>query len=224
VIKLGRFGRFIGCKNYPECKYTRPLETDGQPEPELLDEICPDCGRQLQKRVGRFGPFVGCSGYPDCMYIKKDPPKSTGVTCPQCGEGELIEKRSRFGSMFYSCSRYPDCDCAVGNPPEAGHACPECGSLLLRRPKSLRCWECGAELDLEFNVTKPGDVAQETAAREAKSAARAARAAAKKPAPKKPAPKKKATAKKSTRKKSVAKKPVAAKAAATAGTKAPVEG
>ena len=53
----------------------------------MLDEVCPDCGRQLQKRVGRFGPFVGCSGYPDCKYIKKDPPKSTGVTCPQCKRG-----------------------------------------------------------------------------------------------------------------------------------------
>ena len=178
---------------------------------------------QLQKRVGRFGPFVGCSGYPECKYIKKDPPKSTGVTCPQCGEGELIEKRSRFGTMFYSCSRYPECDCAVGNPPEAGHPCPECGSILLRRPKSLRCWGCGAELDLELTVTKPGDVAQETAAREAKSAARAARAAAKKPAPKKKTAAKKSTRQKTAAKKATAKKSVAKKAT-TARTKAPVEG
>jgi DNA topoisomerase-1 len=222
-VKLGRYGKFIGCTNYPDCRYIRNMDGSERAEPEMLDEICPDCGRQLQKRVGRFGPFVGCSGYPECKYIKKDPPKGTGVTCPQCGEGELIEKRSRFGTMFYSCSRYPDCDCAVGNPPEAGHPCPECGSILLRRPKSLRCWGCGAELDLEFNVTKPGDVAQETAAREAKSAAPAARAAAKKPAAKK-----KTAAKKSTRQKTAAKKTVAkntvAKKATTARTKAPVEG
>ena len=127
-VKLGRYGKFIGCTNYPECRYIRNMDGSERAEPEMLDEICPECGRQLQKRVGRFGPFVGCSGYPECKYIKKDPPKSTGVTCPQCGEGELIEKRSRFGTMFYSCSRYPDCDCAVGNPPEAGHPCPECGS------------------------------------------------------------------------------------------------
>ena len=113
-------------------------------------------------------------------YIKKDPPSSTGVTCPQCKQGELVEKRTPVRTMFYSCDRYPDCDCAVGNPPEKDHPCPECGSLLLRRPKSLRCWGCGAELDLEFTVTKSGDVEAEAAARAAKAAAQAARAAAKK--------------------------------------------
>jgi len=101
------------------------------------------------------------------------------VTCPQCTQGELIEKRSRFGTTFYSCDRYPECDFAVGNPPDADHPCPECGSLLLRRPKSLRCWNCGAELDLEYQVTKPGDVEEEAAARAAKATAKAARAAAK---------------------------------------------
>jgi DNA topoisomerase-1 len=198
-VKLGRYGKFVGCTNYPDCRYIRNMDGSERPEPEMLDEICPECGKQLQKKVGRFGPFVGCSGYPDCRFIKKEPPVTTGVTCPQCGEGELIEKRSRFGSMFYSCSRYPDCDCAVGNPPEKDRPCPECGSLLLRRPKSLRCWGCGAELDLDFTVTKSGDVEAETAAREAKAAARAARAAAKKKAPaKKTTAKKKTTARKTT--------------------------
>jgi DNA topoisomerase I len=200
-VKLGRYGKFIGCTNYPDCRYIRNMDGSVRPEPEMLDETCPECGRQLQLRHGRYGPFTGCSGYPDCRYIKKDPPVSTGVTCPQCGEGELIEKRSRFGSIFYSCSRYPDCDCAVGNPPEKDRPCPECGSLLLRRPKSLKCWGCGAELDLEFNVTKSGDVEAETAAREAKRAARAKRAAAKK----------KTTAKKTTAKKATAKKKPAAR-------------
>ncbi len=205
-VKLGRYGKFIGCPNYPDCRYIRNMDGSERAEPEMLDELCPDCGRQLQKRVGRFGPFVGCSGYPDCRYIKKDPAKSTGVACPQCKQGELIEKRSRFGTTFYSCDRYPDCDCAVGNPPEKDHACPECGALLLRRPKSLRCWGCGAELDLDYQVTKSGDVAEETAAREAKAAAKAARAASKK----KPDAKKKPTARRKTtataRKKSAAKK------------------
>ena len=123
-VKLGRYGKFIGCTNYPDCKYIRNMDGSVRPEPEMLDELCPECGKQLQKRVGRFGPFIGCSGYPDCKYIKKDPPVSTGVICPQCKQGELIEKRSRFGTMFYSCSRYPDCDCAVGNPPEKDHPCP----------------------------------------------------------------------------------------------------
>ena len=96
-VKLGRYGKFIGCTNYPECRYLRNMDGSERAEPELLDEACPECGRQLQSRVGKFGPFVGCSGYPECRYIKKDPPKSTGVQCPECKQGELVEKRTRFG-------------------------------------------------------------------------------------------------------------------------------
>ena len=200
-VKLGRYGKFIGCPNYPECRYIRNMDGTERAEPELLDETCPDCGRQLQRRVGRYGPFVGCSGYPDCRYIKKDPPTSTGVTCPQCHRGELVEKHTRFGT-FYGCDRYPECDLAVNNPPEKDRPCPECGSLLLRRPKSLRCWNCGAELDLDFNVTKSGDAEAEAEVRRVKAEARARKAAARK----KPAAKKKTTA----RKKTAAKKTAAA--------------
>ena len=217
-VKLGRFGKFIGCTNYPECRYIRNMDGTERPEPEMLDEMCPECGvHKLQKRVGRFGPFVGCSGYPECTYIKKDPPKTIGVRCPQCTQGELIEKRSRFGTTFFSCDRYPECDFAAGNPPDPDHPCPECGSLLLRRPKSLRCWNCGAELDLDYQVTKSGDVEEEAAARAAKAAAKAARAAAKAkraPAKKKTsATKKKAAAKK---KKSTAQKPTKSATSPTA--------
>jgi len=200
-VKLGRYGKFIGCPNYPECRYIRNMDGTERAEPELLDETCPDCGRQLQRRVGRYGPFVGCSGYPECRYIKKDPPTSTGVTCPQCHRGELVEKHTRFGA-FYGCDRYPECDLAVNNPPEKDRPCPECGSLLLRRPKSLRCWNCGAELDLDFNVTKSGDAEAEAEVRRVKAEARARKAAARK----KPAAKKKTTA----RKKTAAKKTAAA--------------
>src|SRR6266536_1297832 len=112
VEKLGRFGKFIGCSNYPECRYTRPANGEQQPEPEPTGEKCPQCGRDLVRRLGRFGPFVGCSGYPECKYVKKEPPKSTGVTCPQCKQGELVERRGRFGP-FYSCSRYPECTFTV---------------------------------------------------------------------------------------------------------------
>jgi DNA topoisomerase-1 len=181
-IRLGRYGRFIGCSRWAAeeggCRYTRNLNGEERPEPEVLDETCPECGRPLVRKVGRYGPFVGCSGYPECRYIKKEPPRSTGVTCPQCGTGEIVEKRTRFGLM-YGCDRYPECDFAVGNPPEPDRACPECGSLLLRRPKSFRCWNCGAELDLELQVTRHGDPEAEAAARAAKAAARAARNAKK---------------------------------------------
>ena len=133
-MRLGRFGKFIGCENFPDCDYIRNLDGSERPEPELLEETCPDCGRQLVKKVGRFGPFIGCSGYPDCRYIKKEPPKSTGVTCPQCGQGELVEKRTRFGLM-YGCDRYPECDCAMNNPPEKDIPCPDCGGLAPASPQ-----------------------------------------------------------------------------------------
>ncbi len=194
--RLGRYGFFIGCSRFADedggCKYIRNLDGQERPEPEMLDETCPECGRQLQRRFGRFGPFVGCSGYPECRYIKKEPPKSTGVTCPQCSQGEIVERRTRFGIM-YGCERYPDCDFAVNHPPIADRPCPECGSLLVRRPKSIRCWGCGAELDDDFTVTKSGDPEAEAEARASKAAARAARAAAKKP--------KKTAAKKTTARK-----------------------
>ncbi len=181
-IRLGRYGRFIGCSRFADedggCKYIRNLNGEERPEPETIDETCPECGRPLQRRVGRYGPFVGCSGFPECRYIKKDPPKRTGVTCPQCGQGELVEKRTRFGA-FYGCDRYPECDLAVSNPPVKDHPCPECGSILLERPKSYRCWNCGAEMDREFRVRKHGDPEAEAAARAAKAAARAERSKAK---------------------------------------------
>jgi DNA topoisomerase I len=215
-VKLGKFGKFIGCPNYPECRYIRNMDGSERPEPEMLDEICPQCGtHQLQKRVGRFGPFIGCSGYPECTYIKKDPPVTTGVRCPQCNQGEIIEKRSRFGTLFYSCNRYPECDFAAGNPPVKDHPCPECGSLVLSRPKSFRCWNCGAELDLEFNVTKSGDPEAEAAVRAAKASAKAAKAAAK--AKKTPAKTKTAAKKRKT----TAKKKAPAKATAAAAPSEP---
>jgi DNA topoisomerase I len=201
--RLGRYGFFIGCTRFAEedggCKYIRNLDGQERPEPEMLDEMCPECGRPLQRRFGRFGPFIGCSGYPECRYIKKEPPKSTGVTCPQCSQGEIVERRTRFGIM-YGCERYPDCDFAVNHPPISDHPCPECGSLLVRRPKSIRCWGCGAELDDAFNVTKSGDPQAEAEARAAKAAARAARANAKAGAKKSGAKKKIATKKAPTRK------------------------
>jgi DNA topoisomerase-1 len=177
--RLGRYGFFVGCSRFADedggCRYIRNLDGQERPEPETLDETCPECGRPLQRKVGRFGPFVGCSGYPECRYIKRDPPRSTGITCPQCGTGEIVERRTRFGLM-YGCERYPECDFAVNHPPDPDHRCPECGSLLVRRPKSLRCWGCGAELDVELNVTRSGDPEAEAAARAARAAARAARA------------------------------------------------
>jgi len=122
---------------------------------------------------------------------------------------------------MYGCERYPDCDFAVNHPPISDHPCPECGSLLVRRPKSIRCWGCGAELDDAFNVTKSGDPQAEAEARAAKAAARAARAnakaGAKKTSAKKTATKNKAPTRKAPARKSAATRSAKKVAATTTG-------
>jgi DNA topoisomerase I len=148
-VKLGRYGRFIGCENYPECKYTRPIKGEpAPPEPTPTGEACPECGRPLVEKRGRFGPFVGCSGYPDCKYIKKEEPKSTGIVCPECKQGELVERRGKYGS-FYSCSRYPDCKFSVNQKPDS-EPCPVCqGLVVAARGEAKRCTSCGRAWDAE---------------------------------------------------------------------------
>lgn len=129
VVKMGRFGKFLACTGYPECKTTQQIASDGKPEPlPTIDEVCPDCGKPLVQRRGRFGPFIGCSGYPDCKYIKKTPAK-VYADCPICKTGKIVAKRSRRG-MFYACDRYPDCKNAYNTAP-TGETCPTCGNLLV---------------------------------------------------------------------------------------------
>jgi DNA topoisomerase-1 len=126
-IRLGRNGRFIGCTAYPECDYTRNLNDDGDsPEPEKVGRDCPECGSELIYKTGRYGKFIGCSSYPDCKHIEPlEKPKDTGVECPKCKKGMMMERRSRRGKVFYSCSTYPTCDYATWNMPLA-EPCPTC--------------------------------------------------------------------------------------------------
>jgi DNA topoisomerase-1 len=89
----------------------------------------------MQLKRSRFGPFLGCTGYPECKGTRKigpkaEPPKPTGVKCPECGKGELVEKRSRRGKTFWSCDRYPDCKHAIWNRP-VPQECPSCGAPFL---------------------------------------------------------------------------------------------
>ncbi|MEX2054923.1 MAG: type I DNA topoisomerase, partial [Candidatus Andersenbacteria bacterium] len=148
IIKLGRFGKFKACSNYPECKHTEAIGEEKQLQEELSGEKCPTCGKPLVVKRGKFGPFLGCSGYPDCTYIKKIE-KTTGVKCPSCNKGDIIEKRSRKGKVFFACNRYPDCKNAYWNKP-TGEKCPNCQSLLLYGAKNTaRCSnkECGFSKD-----------------------------------------------------------------------------
>ena len=144
--RQGRFGEFIACSNYPKCKYSRNADAsaEGASEekaaPEVLDEKCPQCGKNLIKRKGRYGEFIACEGYPKCKYSRKiegaakekKPLLSTGVKCPSCGTGEIVERFSRRGK-FYGCTNYPKCG-FVSNYAPIARACPQCGnSYMLRK-------------------------------------------------------------------------------------------
>jgi DNA topoisomerase-1 len=192
LMRFGRYGTFVGCSNYPTCKYTRDLEpaaapagaahgsggdgngtaaaaADGETAGRTgaadsaqasgvqangapaggaaAEEIppCEECGRPMQLRRSRFGTFYGCTGYPECKGIRKigpkaEPPKPTGVACPECGavhHGEIEEKRSRRGKIFYSCNRYPDCKFALWNRP-VPKPCPDCGAPFLLEKTTKR--------------------------------------------------------------------------------------
>jgi len=128
VLKRGRFGQFMACTGYPECKTTRRLDQAKKVPDVPLEETCPQCGRNMVLRHGRYGEFVSCSGYPECKYVKQN---FIGVKCPQCKDGELVEKKARRrGNTFYGCSNYPNCDFTSAYKPVA-EQCPECGSPYL---------------------------------------------------------------------------------------------
>ena len=143
VIKMGRFGKFIACTNYPECKNTKNLTKDKNgkeviEEPEVIEEKCEKCGSAMAKKRGPFGPFLGCTNYPECKNIKNIEIK-TDVHCPECKKGEIIEKKSKRGKVFYACNQYPDCKFALWSKPN-GKKCPKCSSLLVFGAKdTMKC-------------------------------------------------------------------------------------
>ncbi len=128
VLKRGRFGQFMACTGYPDCKTTRRLD-QGKRVPDIpLEETCPRCGRNMVIRHGRYGEFTSCSGYPDCKFVKQN---FIGVKCPDCEDGEIVEKRARRkGNTFYGCSNYPSCKFTSANKPIA-EKCPICGNQYL---------------------------------------------------------------------------------------------
>jgi len=166
VLKRGRFGQFMACTGYPDCKTTRRLD-QGRKVPDVaLDETCPKCGRTLVMRHGRYGEFVSCSGYPACKYIKQN---FIGVKCPECKEGDLVEKKSRrFGKVFYGCSNYPKCKFTSAHKPVA-ESCPQCGSpyLVEKHLKSGAVLACpnhrGSDEDGGRRGRKPRRPAEEAA-------------------------------------------------------------
>jgi DNA topoisomerase I len=116
-IKMGRFGKFLACTNYPECKNIKSLKdfapNGGAPEP--TGDVCPKCGSNTVYREGKFGRFIGCEKYPDCDFTKI---VTLGLKCPKCTDGEVITRRTKRGKIFYGCNRYPDCDFASWTMPK----------------------------------------------------------------------------------------------------------
>ncbi len=156
VLKRGRFGQFMACTGYPDCKTTRRLD-QGKKVPDIpIDELCPKCGRNMMIRHGRFGEFTACSGYPECKYVKQN---YIGVKCPLCKDGDLVEKKARKGNTFYGCGNYPKCKFTSAGKPLA-EKCPSCGSeyLVEKMLKAGPVIACpNKECDFEREV--PGEAA-----------------------------------------------------------------
>ncbi len=146
TVKSGRFGPFIACTKYPECRYTKPLKRDKAPD-RPTDEICQECGSPMVIKTGRYGEFLACTAYPKCRHTR---PVPLGVTCPSCGQGDLAERRTRRGRSFFGCSRYPECDFSTWYRP-VPQECPQCKFVgaETRSSKALgeyrRCLKCGGE-------------------------------------------------------------------------------
>ncbi len=135
VIKWGRHGRFIACTGFPDCKSTRPLETEegGQSEVQITDEKCTKCDSPMVLKAGKFGRFLACSKYPDCKTTKAI---STGIKCPDDG-GDIVERRTKKGKLFFSCSNYPKCKFATWYKP-VNKPCPDCKAEFLVEKKTKK--------------------------------------------------------------------------------------
>ena len=133
VVRTSRFGsQFLGCSGYPECKTMMPLNSKPEDvaEPEVCEEKCEKCGSDMIFKVGPYGKYMECTNQ-DCKNRKRII-VTTGVKCPKCGEGEIVQRKSKYGKIFYGCNKYPDCDFVLWNEP-TGDVCPECGSLLVKK-------------------------------------------------------------------------------------------
>jgi DNA topoisomerase-1 len=242
AVRWNRYGRFLGCTGYPECRYTKSLDDEQRKEPVPTGEKCEKCGGEMVEREGRFGPFIACSNYPKCKHTK--PRTIPGLTCPQCGSGEVGEKRTRRGKPFWGCTRYPECDWSTWDEPIA-RPCPNCKAPYLVRKNTkargefLRCQTCAHEYTIgaddslepagvgvptpaERRARKADGSEQRGSGRRAKSTGRAGtRIGASDPPTGAAATKstaKKSTAAKSPAKKSTAKKSTAKKSTAKKST------
>ncbi|MBV9924391.1 MAG: type I DNA topoisomerase [Acidobacteria bacterium] len=177
AMKRGRFGPFLGCTGYPECRNIRRVSKKTgavAPAPVPIEgETCPVDGAQLVRRHGPYGEFVSCANYPTCKYIKRE---TTGVACPRPGcKGEIVVKKSKRGKYFYGCSEYPKCDTVYWDKPVA-EPCPQCNApfLLEKTTKKGTTRSCARE-DCDYKEDVPAASAPAPTATRAGSEGRAAR-------------------------------------------------
>ncbi|WP_158965357.1 type I DNA topoisomerase [Paraglaciecola sp. L3A3] len=156
-IRRGKSGAFIGCSNYPECDFSKPLHEYENADIKVIDgSSCPLCQSSLVIKKGRFGLFIGCSDFPTCHYIEStNKAEETTVSCPACKKGHLSKRANKFGKSFYSCDQYPKCKYVLNSPPVTA-TCPECqwpvlikkvlsGKEVLQCPQKL----CGYKKSVE---------------------------------------------------------------------------
>lgn len=147
-IKVGRYGRFLACTKYPECKNIKSLKdfsknNDKEENNKPLEEKCPKCSGQLVIRTSRYGKFIGCSNYPTCDYTRTI---TLGIKCPKCKKGEITQRFTKKRRIFFGCSRYPECDYSTWNRP-TGELCPNCEKDLLvivnsGKKSKIKCNSC----------------------------------------------------------------------------------
>jgi DNA topoisomerase-1 len=153
IVKSGRFGPYLACERYPDpCSYSRSLRNKVPDKP--TDLLCPKCGAPLVIKTGRYGEFLACTQYPKCKHTQ---PVPLGIKCPQCGTGDIAERRTRRGRNFWGCLRYPDCDYSTWNQPVAV-ACPSCGFVGMEQKQTKaagttrKCMKCAHEEQVEDAV------------------------------------------------------------------------
>lgn len=172
VIKLGKYGKFLACPNFPACKNIKSLE-----EPEISDETCEKCGSKMLYKNGKYGKYLACSNYPNCSNIKSLNEEKTDIECPKCKskmvirEGkygkyhycsecktnmpinevvgkcpkcgkDVIKRISKNKKVFFGCSGYPDCDFISWDIP-SDKKCPDCGAyMVIKDNKSGKKLKC----------------------------------------------------------------------------------
>ncbi len=170
LVRTSRKGaQFLGCSGYPDCKTMMSMdalaeqESFGDDSPvkheEVCQEKCEKCGSDMIFKTGPYGKYMECTNE-ECKH-RKPYRRSTGVTCPKCGKGEIVERKSKRGTVFFGCNKYPECDYVMWNEP-TGETCPECGALLgkvvTKNGANLKCSNVKCHFKKEIETDKSHNI------------------------------------------------------------------